>query len=156
MRPNVFSPLYAGLVKAGELSGALGETLAQLADFSEREEEIRRYVGEGRLVIGPWYILPDEFLVSPEATVRNLLIGGRVCHRFGAAMRIGYLPDCFGHIGQMPQILRGFNIDTACLWRGVGDHPTELRWRAPDGSKVLMLHLRGSYSNAAWLPSASW
>jgi mannosylglycerate hydrolase len=119
----------------------------------EREEEIRRYVREGRLIIGPWYILPDEFLVSPEATVRNLLMGERVCRRFGPRMRIGYTPDPFGHIGQMPQILRGFGMDVACLWRGVGDQPTELRWRAPDGSEVLLLHLRDSYSNAAWLPA---
>jgi mannosylglycerate hydrolase len=117
----------------------------------EREEDIRRYVQEGRLIIGPWYILPDEFLVSPEATVRNLLVGERVCRRFGPRMRIGYLPDPFGHIGQMPQILHGFGIDAACLWRGVGDQPTELRWRAPDGSTVDLLHLRDSYSNAAWL-----
>ncbi len=119
----------------------------------EREEDIRRYVQEGRLVIGPWYILPDEFLVSPEATVRNLLIGERVCRRFGPRMKIGYLPDPFGHIGQMPQILRGFGINVACLWRGAGDQPTELYWRAPDGSKVLLLHLRDSYGNAARLPA---
>nr|HID13435.1 hypothetical protein [Anaerolineae bacterium] len=119
----------------------------------ERKEDVRRYAQEGRLLIGPWYILPDEFLVSPEATVRNLLIGERVCRRFGPKMRIGYLPDPFGHIGQMPQILRGFDIDAACLWRGVGEAPTELRWRAPDGSEVLLLHLRDSYSNAAWLPA---
>ena len=119
----------------------------------EREEDIRRYVQEGRLVIGPWYILPDEFLVSPEATVRNLLIGEWVCRRFGPRMKIGYLPDPFGHIGQMPQILRGFGINVACLWRGVGDQPTELHWRGPDGSKVLLLHLRDSYGNAARLPA---
>ncbi len=119
----------------------------------EREEDIRRYVQEGRLVIGPWYILPDEFLVSPEATVRNLLIGERVCRRFGPRMKIGYLPDPFGHIGQMPQILRGFGINVACLWRGVGDQPTELYWRGPDGSEMLLLHLRDSYGNAARLPA---
>jgi alpha-mannosidase len=118
----------------------------------EREQEIRRHVQEGRLLIGPWYILPDEFLVSPEATVRNLLIGQRVCGRFGPQMGIGYIPDPFGHIGQMPQILRGFGIETACMWRGIGDQPTEFHWRAPDGSVVLLLHLRDSYSNAAWLP----
>jgi mannosylglycerate hydrolase len=119
----------------------------------EREEEIRRYVQEGRLLIGPWYILPDEFLVSPEALVRNLLLGERVCRRLGSRMKIGYIPDPFGHLGQMPQILRGFGIDVACLWRGVGDRPAELRWRAPDGSEVFLLHLRDSYSNAAWLPA---
>jgi len=119
----------------------------------EQEARIGRYVQEGRLLIGPWYILPDEFLVSPEATIRNLLMGGRVCRRFGPKMDIGYIPDPFGHIGQMPQILRGFGIDVACLWRGVGEARTELRWRAPDGSEVLLLHLRDSYSNAARLPT---
>ena len=119
----------------------------------EREAQIGRYVQDGRLLIGPWYILPDEFLVSPEATIRNLLMGERVCRRFGPKMDIGYIPDPFGHIGQMPQILCGFGIDVACLWRGVGEAPTELRWRAPDGSEVLLLHLRDSYSNAARLPT---
>ena len=54
-----------------------------LAVRPEREKEIRRFVGEGRLIIGPWYILPDEFLVSGEATVRNLLIGTHMAKEFG-------------------------------------------------------------------------
>jgi len=48
-------------------------------------------------------------------------------------MMVGYLPDTFGHIGQMPQILRGFGIDTACLWSGLDDQPYELIWNTPDG-----------------------
>lgn len=40
-RPGVFPPIYGGLARAGELSGALSGTLAQLADFIEREEELR-------------------------------------------------------------------------------------------------------------------
>lgn len=119
----------------------------------EREPEIRRLVQEGRLLIGPWYILPDEFLVGPEATIRNLMLGDRVARRFGPKMNIGYVPDPFGHISQLPQILRGFDMDVACFWRGVGDAPTEFRWLAPDGSQVLVLHLRDSYSNAAYLPT---
>ena len=39
----------------------------------EQEATLRRYVQEGRLLIGPWYVPPDEFLVSPEATIRNLI-----------------------------------------------------------------------------------
>src|SRR5690242_1911109 len=38
----------------------------------ERRGDIERYVREGRLLIGPWYVLADEYLVSPEALVRNL------------------------------------------------------------------------------------
>lgn len=37
----------------------------------------RRFVREGRLEIGPWYGQPDEFLISGEALVRNLLMGHR-------------------------------------------------------------------------------
>lgn len=115
----------------------------------EMEETLARFVEDGRLLIGPWYILPDEFLVSPEATIRNLLEGDCVARRFGGKVMVGYLPDTFGHIGQMPQILRGFDMKTACVWRGVPDLPCEVWWQAPDESRVLLAHLRESYSNAA-------
>jgi mannosylglycerate hydrolase len=113
------------------------------------EPAISKYIKAGRLLIGPWYISPDEFLVAPESHIRNLLEGDKLCQKYGNKMMIGYLPDTFGHIGQMPQILRGFGIDAACLWRGLDDQPTELVWKAPDGSIVLLAYLRDSYSNAA-------
>ncbi len=119
----------------------------------EREEELRRHVEEGRLLIGPWYVLADEALVSGEALVRNLLVGERESKRFGAKMAVGYIPDPFGHISQMPQILRGFGIDNTVLARGVGDRSTELLWESPDGSTVLLCNLRDSYDNAARLPT---
>jgi mannosylglycerate hydrolase len=120
----------------------------------ENEGQIRHFVQTGRLTIGPWHILPDEFLVSPEATIRNLLEGERTCRRFGPKMRIGYIPDPFGHIGQMPQILCGFGIHTACLWRGLSDEPCEFYWQAPDGSRVFMAYIRDGYGNAASLPTS--
>lgn len=120
----------------------------------EREETVRNLVRNNRLIIGPWHILPDEFLVSPEATLRNLLQGERTCRRFGPKMRIGYIPDPFGHIGQMPQILRGFGMGAACFQRGLGDEPAELWWQAPDDSRVFTAYLRDGYSNAAGLPTA--
>lgn len=121
----------------------------------EREETIRTFVRNGRIVIGPWHILPDEFLVSPEATVRNLLQGERTCRRFGPRMRVGYIPDPFGHIGQMPQILRGFGIQAAAFRRGLSDEPAELWWEAPDGSRVFVAYLRDGYDNAASLPTGN-
>jgi alpha-mannosidase len=119
----------------------------------ERQCEMRDYIQSGRLLIGPWYILPDEFLVSGEATIRNLLLGRRVCREFGSPMQVGYVPDPFGHISQLPQILRGFGIDTAVFRRGLSDEPTLLRWAAPDGTQVLAIYLRDGYDNAAWLPT---
>jgi len=41
----------------------------------EREALVRKYVNEGRLIIGPWFCLPDEFLVGGESLIRNLLLG---------------------------------------------------------------------------------
>jgi alpha-mannosidase len=119
----------------------------------EQETKLRRYIREGRLLVGPWYVLPDEFLVSPEALIRNLLRGIRIASDFGAVMRIGYVPDPFGHIDQLPQILRGFDIDMAVLRRGLADEPTEFWWESPDGTRVLMEYLRDGYDNAAWLPA---
>lgn len=67
-------------------------------------------------------------------------------------MPIGYMPDSFGHIGQMPQILSGFGIQAAALWRGLSNQPAELWWQSPDGSKILLAYMRDSYSNGANLP----
>jgi alpha-mannosidase len=121
----------------------------------EREAELRGHVQSGRLLIGPWHVLADEFLVSPESLVRNLLLGDHTTRRFGPKMMVGYTPDPFGHIGQLPQILRGFGIETAALMRGLGNEPAELWWHSPDGSRVLLSYLRDSYSNAAQWPVAA-
>jgi hypothetical protein len=120
----------------------------------ERADQIRALVQNNRLLIGPWYVLPDEFLVSPEAIIRNLLEGDCLAQTFGGKMEVGYIPDPFGHIGQMPQILLGFDIDTACLQRGLSDEPLEFWWQAPDGSRVFMAYLRDAYGNAVGLPAA--
>jgi alpha-mannosidase len=118
----------------------------------EKEDMLRRHIQDGRILIGPWHILPDMYLVSPEAHIRNLLQGTRTARRFGPKMSIGYIPDPFGHPGQTPQILKGFGIDVAALWRGVSDLPAELWWESPDGSKVLVAYLRNGYGNGANLP----
>lgn len=118
----------------------------------EREPELRELVQSSRLLIGPWHVLPDEFLVSGESLVRNLMLGDSVASRFGERMPIGYTPDPFGQISQLPQILRGVDIDTAVFRRGLAEEQTLLWWESPDGSRVFSVYLRDSYDNAAWLP----
>ena len=51
-------------------------------------------------------------------------------------MEVGYLPDMFGHVAQMPQLLRQFGFDHAVVWRGVpaAVDRTAFWWAAPDGS----------------------
>ena len=109
----------------------------------ENRERLRRLVTDRRLGVGPWYVLPDEFLVSGEALVRNLLLGHRLAAGFGHVQKVGYLPDTFGHISQLPQILRGFDIPCAMHFRGLdeGGLKSELEWQSPDGSRVLLRHL---------------
>jgi len=118
----------------------------------EKEDVLRGYIQERRILIGPWHILPDMFLVSPEAHIRNLLQGAATAGRFGPKMPIGYIPDPFGHPAQIPQILKGFGIEVAALWRGVSDMPSEFWWESPDGSRVLMAFMRDGYGNGANLP----
>lgn len=121
----------------------------------EARERIGRLVQEGALSVGPWYVLPDEFLVSGESTVRNLLYGHSVAASFGPVQKVGYMPDSFGHIAQMPQILARAGIGSFVYTRGNGDELEELgleyRWRAPDGSEVLAIKQWGGYCNAAAL-----
>ncbi len=118
----------------------------------EREERLRRLITDGRVAIGPWYTLPDEYLAGQESLVRNLLHGRQVCERFGKPMPVGYLPDTFGHVAQLPQLLRGFGLDAFVFWRGLGDEAERLgsafRWRGPDGSAVLAVRELGGYGNA--------
>lgn len=124
----------------------------------EREERLKHYTRAGRISVGPWYLQPDEFLVSGEALIRNLQIGLQRAAEFGEPMRVGYVPDCFGHIAQLPQLLQGFGIDSAVFWRGVGAEArqSEFFWAAPDGTRVLVIHLADAlgYSNARVMPLA--
>jgi mannosylglycerate hydrolase len=118
----------------------------------EEREHIAQLVQSGRLNIGPWYILPDEWLVSAEATVRNLLLGHLMAEQFGKPMKAGYVPDPFGHISQMPQILRNFGIDDFYFTRGMGMEkeplPCEFWWEAPDGTRVLTVNQWLAYCSA--------
>ncbi len=144
-------------------SGALpsfhfdGQTIV-LDDYLEvrpgAAQRIARLVRAGKLQIGPWYVLADSFLVSGESLIRNLEIGLQIARRFGPALDAGYLPDQFGHIAQLPQILAGFGFRTAVLWRGVGADVARNRfiWEAPDGSTVLTVYLPYGYSNGANFP----
>ncbi len=120
----------------------------------ERREDIVRLVQSGRLVIGPNYVLPDEFLIGFESWVRNLMLGMRTARAFGQPMPVGYSPDAFGHIAHLPAILRGFGLDAVVIWRGVGEEAdsNEFRWASPDGSEVLAVYLRHSYSFGRDLP----
>jgi hypothetical protein len=105
----------------------------------ERTGDVRRHAAAGRLEIGPWYVAPDEWLVSGESLVRNLEMGiARAVAVGGRACRAGLLCDQFGHVGQIPQVLQQFGIDAAYVWRGTSERQLggHFLWEAPDGTQL--------------------
>jgi len=133
----------------------------------ENRQRLTRLIREGRIVIGPWYVLQDEFLTSSEANVRNLLIGHRDARAYGPVAKVGYFPDSFGNMGQAPQLLRQAGIRSAVFGRGVkptGFNNTvsdsaayespfsEMIWRAPDGSEVIGILFANWYNNGMEIP----
>lgn len=122
----------------------------------ENTEKLAEFIKTGRIITGPWYIQPDEFAPDGESLIRNLQMGIRTAERFGKSMMIGYLPDTFGHTGQLPQILKGFGIDSTVIMRGVPAHKiksSEFTWEGLNGDKVLAVFLPHGYSNALFMPS---
>ena len=106
----------------------------------QKREILRDYITSGRILAGPWYILPDEFQVGGENLVRNLLKGHRIAAEFGHVMKVGYSPFSWGQISQLPQIYTGFDIDVVMFYRGVNSldsEKAEFIWSGADGTEVL-------------------
>jgi alpha-mannosidase len=104
----------------------------------ERKELVEKLLQQGKLVAGPWYVLPDEFTVSGESLIRNLRFGRDYVRSMGGTpSNAGFMCDMFGHTSQMPQILAGFDILGAFIWRGINliGH-REVLWRGADGTEM--------------------
>ena len=111
----------------------------------ERRGRITTLVRDGRLQVGPWYVLADEFVPSGESLLRNLLLGQADARRLGGRSDVLYSPDAFGHPAVWPALAAEFGIPFGVVWRGLGGEPEQhgdlYRWHAPDGRSVLLYHL---------------
>lgn len=59
----------------------------------ENRARLQKLIGDGRIAIGPWYVLQDEFLTSSESNVRNLQMGYKLAQEFGGKWtKTGYFP----------------------------------------------------------------
>ncbi len=120
----------------------------------ENRYRLENLCRQGRLFFGPLYNLPDEFLSGGEALIRNFIVGKELCGEFGGRMNAGYVPDNFGHISQLPQILQGVGISSAFFFRGCSIDTLkskEFWWEGADGSKVL-----GEYMPLGYWSLKSW
>ncbi len=112
--------------------------------YPEKKEKLQKYIREGRIGVGPWFCLPDEFTVGGESLVRNLLLGHRIGHEMGGVSKTGYSPFGWGQISQLPQIYAGFDIHFASFYRGINEYcapRSEFFWESPDGTRIYASRL---------------
>lgn len=89
--PKLFSPFYLKLIRSGELSGKLHDSLSYLADYLERTQAITSKI-KGALaypafviaamiivvIIMIVYVLPQLLVILKEAGIENLPISTRI------------------------------------------------------------------------------
>ncbi len=110
----------------------------------ERLDRIAALVKAGKLVIGPWYTLPDLFPISGECLVRNLQTGIRFAEKLGGYNPIAYHTFGWGQTAQFPQIYQDIGINYAVAAKKVSEERAphcEFIWTAPDGSELLTSRL---------------
>jgi alpha-mannosidase len=127
----------------------------------ENREKVLGLIRRGNLAIGPWYLLPDEWLVGEENLVRNLELSYKLAKEMDIpVMKVAYLPDQFGHSQVIPQFLADItDIRSVVLWRGVGPEVTTVpfNWKPHKNSpsSILGVYLPHGYGNAAALPETA-
>lgn len=138
-----------------------GQTIV-LEDYLEIKPEnqarLMHHVREGRIAVGPWYLLPDEWLVGQESLIRNLETSFDLARVFDIPlMPVGHLPDQFGHSSAIPQLLADLTtFSAATVWRGVGNdvNTVPFTWKAHPASTASLpaVYLAHGYGNASMMP----
>jgi mannosylglycerate hydrolase len=139
-----------------------GQTVV-LEDYLEirpgKKAELLKRIREGKIAVGPWYLLPDEWLVGGESLIRNLEYSHDLAVELEIPlMDIAYLPDQFGHTSGIPQLLGDLtSMKTVVLWRGVPPSITSVpfTWKSHEGSRTAVngIYLPSGYGNASMLPA---
>lgn len=157
-----FDNLFKMLEKEPDYIFVLDGQMAMVEDYFEEldkhkyniheyKRKIRKYVGQNRLFIGPYYLQPDWQLLSEESLVRNLLYGIQTAKELGGAMNVGWMLDNFGQISQTSQLHKLFKLEGLFVWRGVemdpNDVQSEFYWKSPDGTSLPSIYLLDSYRN---------
>jgi alpha-mannosidase len=118
---------------------------AWMADkYPAINDQIKQRIKEGRWeIVGGMWVEPDLNMPDGEAQVRSILVGKRWFQKeYGVDVRIGWNPDSFGYMWQLPQIYKRSGIDyfvtQKMAWNDTNQLPFKLFWwESPDGSKVL-------------------
>lgn len=148
------NPSYPGFLLDGQS--------IMLEDYLEIKPEdknrLKELIEKGRIIPGPWYTVPDMMIPCGESLIKNLQIGQKVCQEMGGGLFVGYSPDSFGLVSQMPQIYCLFGYDYAMYSRAQrledgGTNHAEVMWEAPDGSRVKALYEQYSAGVSLTIPT---
>lgn len=120
------------------------QSMAALYEEIEKEypelfkEITRRVKNETWQPVGGMWAESDMNMPKGEAIVRQLLLGKTYFkEKFGIDINVGWLPDTFGHSGNIPQIMKRAGIDYYILERCAPEDKTIFWWKGIDGSKLL-------------------
>ena len=116
-----------------------------VADFVEAHrgspelEAFKRLVKEGRIEIAPKWAAIYQNLPRGEALVRNVVLGKRYAREvFRVDPQVAHLGDIPGFTRQYPQILRKADTPDMVMTRMGPPDRSLFRWKAPDGSAILV------------------
>lgn len=138
------------------LDGQVVAALDYLEVCPHNRERLEKLIREGRIQIGPWYTLPDLYPICGESMIRNLLRGKKEAQKLGGYLKIGYESFGWGQPSQLPQIYKGFDIDTVIISKNVDKTrapKSEFMWIGADGTQVLATRL-GSDARANFFMNA--
>ena len=93
---NVLDMLETDKLPSFYFDGQTAALLDYLEMRPEKEEQIRHFIKEKRLFIGPFYCLVDEFLTDEKCFRKNLELGLKTAKDFGCNDFVGYFADTFG------------------------------------------------------------
>lgn len=150
---NVLDQLEKDAIPSFYFDGQTSALLDYLEIRPQKKDIIRQFIKEKRLYIGPFYCLVDEFLTDEECFRKNLEFGLNTAREFGCEEFVGYFADTFGHSASTIPILKDYGIDTAMVWRGCGEVPSEFTWEF-EGSKINTINLVRGYFNDVF--STGW
>ncbi|MBI4243358.1 MAG: hypothetical protein HY606_04635 [Planctomycetes bacterium] len=110
--------------------------------FPEHRTRLRQLAKDRRIELSPgMYLVPDMNLISGESLIRQIEIGKKwIKDKLGLEPRTCWIADCWGHHGQLPQILKKCGYEYYVFSRAMRMDITdrsEFYWQGLDGTRIL-------------------
>ena len=146
---------FENVLKLMELDPELVFAQSQLALYEAVEQhhpqlfrKILEKIKTGKwVVVGGMWTESDMNLPDGESLVRQFLVGKNYMReKLGTNTEIAWLPDVFGHNGNLPQILAGCGMKYYVACRCFPPDKPIFWWEGRDGSRVLAYRFPDHYS----------